>query len=472
MKKSIISITLALLMILSTCIVGFAATAVPEGDNNGTKDHATAVKLSDTFAGKLDASDDVDYFLLEAEEDVIASVVVNHSALSSNASIYKVTVTDTNDKTEIVVDVKGTASETVSPEFNISKGNHYVKIERGQNWFDTEYQIKLDVTRLTDVTTETENNNDASSADSISIGAVDGKSKKAVSPVVFGAISADDIDYYCFTAPKGYFYVTIKNSTKVKGNYKVKSYSIAGVDSAKSIVGEVDLLATNQSGSVELPEVGVDAGNVYFSVEGINGSVGGYTVQVTAYEDEENESEYNNTVSTADTLGLGKRIFGSTSLKDDVDYYKIVTEKETNKYELIVEPTESAKSTAVSWKVAILKADGVTSVDEFTVTNTTGSTFKLYGQDPGTYYVRVSAGNDYGTKSYVIKTVENKDVDTSKTGQSFFDQIRRLPWKEWWKSHTFTELMKNVNPETLLSLFKTFFVPIFNMIMNAAKSAN
>ena len=450
MNKKIIALVLAAMMVLGTFIIGFAAEVKEENADNNSPAKATAFTMSDSVSGVLSAADDVDYYKVTADNDIIANIEFSHNSIENNSVIFTVSVLGADNKTETEFSVRGSEASVKSPAFNMAKGDHYIKIAKGVNWFENNV-YKFSVAPVAASNPEVEDNNTSAAATTIKF------NSSNESGDYTGAINSGDTDWYKFSAVTGYFKMRFSNIAK--GSFAVKAYTISG-SNLKNEILNLSVDATQES--VQFPSVGTSADTVYISVEGLNGTLGQYAVYVKVFPDTESEAEYNNTKETANNYTFDKEVYASLSSKADVDMYRITTTDETKNYKVVVHPSPTSQKGSVSWNVALLKNDGST-VGEYMASNAVSATIDFSTLDSGTYYLKVSAGSNFGTTDYILSSEKvEKSVATPTDATSFseFWAGIRAQFRQWWRNNNFNDLMKNVDITTYYYLIKGFIAPL------------
>ena len=450
MNKKIIALVLAAMMVLGTFIIGFAAEVKEENVDNNSPSKAVAFKMEDSVSGVLSAADDVDYYKVTADKDIIANIEFSHTSIENNSVIFTVSVLGADNKTETEFTVRGSEGSVKSPAFNMTKGDHYIKVAKGINWFENN-AYKFSVSAVVAAHPETEDNNTYAAATSISF------DSSNESGDYIGAINSGDTDWFKFTAITGYFKMRFTNTAKAA--FAVKAYTITGTNSRNEIL---NLSVDASQESVQFPSVGTSAETVYISVEGLNGGLGEYAIYVKLFPDTESEAEYNNTKETANTYTFDKEVYASLSSKADVDMYRITTTDETKNYKVTVSPSKTSQKTTVSWNVTLLKNDG-SIVGEYMASNGVSASIDFSELDSGTYYLKITAGSNFGTTDYILSAEKvDKKVATPTDATSFreFWAGIRAQFRQWWRNNNFNDLMKNVDITTYYNLLKGIIVPL------------
>ena len=79
--KSVLSIVMAMLVVMS-CMFADSAAEVTEKEDNGTAATAVSFEIKDTVKGALSKIDDVDYYSFKVEKAGLVTVSVAHNAIA------------------------------------------------------------------------------------------------------------------------------------------------------------------------------------------------------------------------------------------------------------------------------------------------------------------------------------------------------------------------------------------------------
>ncbi len=174
---------------------------------------------------------------------------------------------------------------------------------------------------------------------------------------------------------------------------------------------------------------GLNAGTYYLSLTPSDSSYyfTDQTYTLTAKFDTaiEWESEYNDTLATADTMTLDTPIGGSTPGTNHVDYFKLVLEEDAALDVTFSIPELFSSNTNEYWKVYLYAGDnGDEIVQSMSVAgNSLNHKMRTIGLGAGTYYVKVVSDDYYYyTGSYSLTAAAAKDkAYESEFNNSFAD---------------------------------------------------
>lgn len=414
--KVVLSTLMAVIIAFSCMAVASAAVVDEKNDTNGTMETADAFAISDTAKGKINDSDDVDWFCFETTEDGLLTVTLAHTVNASASTYFKVEICNENGKAEASFSAKGDAETSVSPAFGAKAGKHYIKVTKG-DVVDSTLAYEISVAINTGAFCELEGNDTYDKATAIEVTGFSAYKKYA------GAIpAAGDVDYYKFNVAKpGYIYFYVENDAAVKGEYTVELMTFINGNDGVAVdktIGSFTVKKTDDL--VQSPGVGVSAGDYYLKV---SGSEGGYKVFVGYSESAKRESEYNNAIADADVLANGAPIWGSLFDKTDKDYFKFVVDQNNSNYKVNLSAYKA--DVDAQWKVTVLNSDGVAVIDSVTASNKNAASIELTNINAGTYYILVESG--------AVDSIELYQIGVEYTGKdegdkSFIDTLKDLNW--------------------------------------------
>lgn len=418
MKKVKVILSTLMAVIVAFGCMSFASAAVvdEQNDTNGSMETADVFTVEDTAKGKINSSEDVDWYCFETTEDGLVTVTLAHTANASGSTYFKVEICNADGKAEASFSSTGDAETASSPAFGAVAGEHYVKVTKG-DVVDSTLAYEISVAINTDALCELESNDTYDKATEITVTGF-GSYEKYVGTIP----SAGDTDYYKFEITKpGYVYFYIENDASVKGEYNVELQTwVNGNDgvAVSKTIGAFDV--KKEDTVVQSPGVGVSAGDYYLAV---SGTEGGYKVYVGFAESEKRESEYNDTISDADLIANGGSFWGSLFDKNDKDYFKFVVDEDNSNYKV----TLSAYKTDVDaqWAITVLDVNGGVIVDTVTASNTNAASIDVIDLDKGTYYIKVESGAIDSSELYKIGVEYTGEDESDK---SFVDILRDINW--------------------------------------------
>ncbi len=418
--KSILAVVMALVMCMSFASVAFAADVTETDAANGVASGADAFAVGDTVTGKINSSEDADYFVFTVAEAGLVTVTVEHAAKAEATGTYfTVAVLDEAEKAVVSFTVAANTASVSSPAFGAAAGKYFVKVTKG-SVCDTTVEYKVTAAVDTDALCEYESNDTRDKATEIELSSTFALKKYS------GTIpAAADVDYYKFDVEKpGYIYVFVENDAAFKGDFalEIETYS----EGANGLVewkkfGKFEVSKTDAT--VKSPCIGVTGGSEYYI--SVTGTEGGYTLYIVYVEDEMVESEYNDTIANANVLPDNDYLYCSIFDKNDVDYYTFDVAAKT-KYTVKVKADPQTVTTDGQWKVTVINGKNEVVSGPFTVTKDKGVAIELTGLEAGKYFVKVEGGDVLNTNIYTVE-YENNGPDTSN--MSFKELLANIKWK-------------------------------------------
>ena len=197
--------------------------------------------------------------------------------------------------------------EIKSCNIGLPSGTYYIQIKRGSYLSEIEYSINVNYAASTNW--ETEFNGTALTSNLIK-----------VNTDFYGSIrSNDDYDWYKFTLPeKGYISVTFKHEMIDDQ----ASWNIELMQSDYKTIYE--LYSWEYKKEAKSCNIGLPSGTYYIRI--IKGSYLSeieYSINVNYVASANWETEFNETILTADNFALDKPVYGTLRTEKDVDYYSI-----------------------------------------------------------------------------------------------------------------------------------------------------
>lgn len=451
MKKSLrlLSLVLALILAFGAVTVAFAAGKPVDEDESEDKNNnsltAATVFADDSYAtARLSAADDVDYFCVDSTKKGLANFKLAFSGAGTEATYFKATVYNAADENAIIgtFTVRGNVTTGESDKFLISApGKFYLKVERGNNYMNYEYNVSLVVD--TNVKSESEDNNTPADPDLL-----DALKDNVYSPYCYGQTADNkDVDWFKFNVPfDGYFIYTFEALDA--GKFTVEAYAQDKDSYDTQLISSIS--AEKADGAVSSAAISVATSSFFIRVTGTE--AGTYRFNIYAKKDANSEKEYNNEAKSATALGLGKKLYGSISFENvlsgtekisDVDFYQVTTTKENKSYKVTLTAGGKTNAEGASWKISVYSGETVKLGPE-TATTAKAAELDLNSLDAGTYFIKVESTGQSGKGNYIIETVKYTpdNNDNNNQGGSVWDKIKAMDWSAFWGQ--FGELINNL----------------------------
>ncbi len=451
--KSFLAVVMALIMSMSFVSVAFAADVTEADATNGVASGADAFAVGDKVTGKINSSEDVDYFTFTTAKDGLITVTVEHEAKAEAIGTYfTAEISDENGKALASFAVAANEAAVSSPAFGAVAGKYFVKMTKG-SVCDSTVEYKIAVAVNEEAFSEYEANDTREKATEIELSSKTSL-KKYIGTIPAGAT---DVDYYKFNIEKpGYLYIFVENDAAFKGSYAVEleTYSEGsnGLTEWKKF-GKFEI--AKEDATVKSPSIGV-AGNSEFYLS-VTGTEGGYKLYAVYVEDSQSEAEYNDAVAFATALSEGGLVYSSVFDKNDVDYYAVEVAEKT-KYTVTVKADPKTVTTDAQWKVTVLNSKNEVVSGPVTATKAKAAEVELSGLEAGKYYVKVEAGDILNTNIYTV-ALANDGADTDN--MTFKELLGSIKWKtfldnfaSWIGQVNIKQIVKDI-VASLVALFST-----------------
>ncbi len=399
--KKLLALFMALLVFSGAAVTSFAAGA-EETEPNNSKEEATAYDIEDVATGSLSDAGDVDWYKVTVKNPGSAKVKLTQDG----TDVFEVAVYDSADKE--LVSFTASDENPESSSFTVNPGEYYIKVSAGSVISGVKYTV--DFTSFIAENSETEDNNDISSANVIEF-------KSGTSGQAVGAVSSGDTDWFRFTASSGTFNCELKKTDDGAGSIKAEFYQ--SKSGSESILGSVSV--SPEAKSAKSADIGIIAGNYYIKVTGS----GSYSLTVSTgktegyvYETESNDSA---PLATSFTINYEGVVLGALSHEKDVDWF-IVTTSAKDKNSIVWVEARGKENYAgynsdSSWTVELLDSDKK-SLETKTASTEAPAEFNLANYGAGTYYFKIYAGMKYTSSEYVFKSKK-----TDEPAPPFWQQI-------------------------------------------------
>ncbi len=240
---------------------------------------------------------------------------------------------------------------------------------------------------------------------------------------VSGQISnADEVDYYSVKLNSaGWLTVDYQGLSVGRSYIEIYNYELTKNYCGTDVFGSSDISPENHTDCLEL-----EPGTYAIKIGSHNDNVGGYRVRASFKQANNNESNNNDTFSTAQLLNLNQTITGFLSRDDEVDFYKINVES-TKTVRIIL--TKYTHCHLQIWNKDYInieenRCQGFLGVPLCDCSEETPTTY-VYEEtlEQGTYYIKIYKGRNgrYSIKyeekilAKNISVSDNKIVTAGKT---------------------------------------------------------
>ncbi|TDB55439.1 pre-peptidase C-terminal domain-containing protein [Bacillus sp. CBEL-1] len=342
--------------------------------------NASEVKLNQVQKGKLKdySSQDFYKFTLPSDGNITLAMKRVHNASWSAAIL--------NSKGELLDDFDtdynefATGNETT--EVGLAKGTYYIKIEDYYGSIDVPYEFKVNFASSTNY--EKEFNNNLSLANLINL-----------NQTYRGVLQTrSDLDFYKVNVP---------NDGNVTLSMKRKhgtSWNATIFDSQGKVFNEFTTDASEFVEGDEKVEVGLPKGTYYIKIQdSYNGKNVSYEFKVGFAASANYEKEFNNNLTSANSININQTYKGMLQTSSDLDFYKLILPND-GQVSLSMKQQYDSR-----WTVTILNSEG----QVFNQFITDGSelvegyeTMKV-GLAKGTYYIKIEDYYDSSDVPYEFK---------------------------------------------------------------------
>lgn len=166
--------------------VNYKKTSDWETESNDTINMADSISLSKTTYGAISSNSDTDFFKFGIKDNGYIGIDFGHKNLGYTDKAYKISLYDAKGNELYEFASKGVEKLKSLKQYGLGKGTYYLSVKGLYNWSNADYNLKVNYKKASNW--ETENNNDMSVADKISL-----------DKTYNGTTVESDNDYYKFT---------------------------------------------------------------------------------------------------------------------------------------------------------------------------------------------------------------------------------------------------------------------------------
>ena len=360
----------------------FAETEGETGDND-TIDKADAIPTNMNICGNLHDEDDVDYYAIELTEPGAIGIDFINENVSAYAYYWNISLLYEDGSKITSWDYYGTNKKYSYTPIGLKAGTYYIKICKSDSHSEKSYTFKANFTASSDTLTYESENNDAT----------DNASLIPVNTKICGNLhNEDDVDYYAveLTEPGAIGIDFINENVNAYAYY----WNISLLYGDGSEIVSWDYYGTNKE-KLYTP-IGLEVGTYYIKISKSNSySENSYNFKAifTPSSDKVTyETEKNDSIDLADTLGLNASVVGNTHNADDADYYTFTLDKKSN-----VSLTFDHENNGFSrkyWTVSILNKNGESLQEMLVSGNVASTSTETLKLEPNTYYIKIEKGTE------------------------------------------------------------------------------
>ncbi len=377
--KKLLAFLLSVIVIFSCfTLCASANTVAREIEDNSIAAKATV--LTDKITGNLSDKEDVDYYLFNSTKNYfVVNFNLNQGFFGSDVGDgWDVYIYDKDNK--LIASASDIENSYTSPRLAFS-GPIYIRVEKAGYFCPINIDYDITVTQTTNKNWEAEYNDTMSTANTIS-----------PAKVYTGSLYCyDDVDYYKTTITGDYFVLNFDLNKNFFGSDVGDGWDIGIYDKDNKLIAS----ASDIENSYTSPHLAF-SGVIYIKINraGYFGPTNiEYDVKFTQTTNSAWESEYNNTITTANKISPAKTFIGSLYCYDDVDYYKATITGDYFVVNFNLNKNFFGYDVGDGWDVYIYDKDNklITSAND--VTNTYTSPRLAFS---GVIYIKIGRGGYFG----------------------------------------------------------------------------
>ena len=380
--------------------INYTQSSVWETEFNDSISKADPISVNTYYNGMIRNSSDEDYYKFTLPSAGYVTVGFKHAYIDSTLDYWRVQIIDIEQNLYSQLDHAGNIeTEETSIRYGLPAGTYYVKIT--DYYFSNEdYQFVINYTQSS--VWETELNNSITTADPINL-----------KTYYYGNLrNSGDDDYYKFELPRdGYVTVSFSHGYVESSN---DYWYVQILDSSQKTYLEKKYPG-NVKKETESFKCGLSAGTYYLKVSDYYSSNQEYKFKINDVVAPDWETEFNDSITTADPVKVGGSLNGNLWKNSDKDYYCFKVTK-TGVLNLYFR-NEYVDSTNNIWKLTVMDEQQ----NSYFTQLYKGNVRKAVVSDdikltPGTYYLRVEPYNWSG-KDYDVYLAWNRPKLGLKTAK-------------------------------------------------------
>ena len=352
---------------------------------NDTAENAVKINVNSSYQDNCVSKSDANWYQFTTSGKGYASLSFGRKYDKDSSRRWYVTLYDgTQKKLMSRTFYCGTEMTETTCNIGVSAGTYYVKVEpEYYHWSDVPYSLKVNYTSSS--VWETEFNDTVDTANSVATGTTYYGSSRENTDVDYYKINIAQSGYTSLSFGKEYdkdssrrWYVTLYDGTQKK---LMSRTFYCGTETTETTC-----------------KVGVPSGIYYVKVEPeyYHWSDVPYSLKVNYTTSSVWETEFNDTVDTANSVTAGTTYYGSSRERDDVDYYKVNIAQ--GGYVSLSFGHEYESDTSRKWNVILYdETQKELTKKTFSCGETDADTTDKIWLSAGTYYIKVQPDYYYGT---------------------------------------------------------------------------
>lgn len=364
-----------------------------EVNTNLTKDGQVVRK----FKNNLSEENEIISEPITIEQDGPYWIEFRHANLTEDQESWRITVTGKNDECYLEFTSNKNHENTISCITGLPAGDYYINVERNYWLCDSVYELYL-------MTYETPNYEHEFNDEILNALYMNDLKDNQTRTYLGNLAHSDDIDYFSFE---------IEHPSVVSLKFEHENYTEDrdgwGIYIKNSNSEVMNNMTSNwKQTNVLMDNIGLASGTYYIEVSR-NGSFhnGVYALSIVKHITDSWEEEFNDTVSSANSIVAGLSKNGGIYSSDDVDYYKFVCET-TKNYEIKFRH-ENLTVDQDGWVINVLDKNSESLWEEYMISrlNDTEIVKDVSLKKGEIYYIQISGYNACLGADYKISVTED-----------------------------------------------------------------
>ena len=399
--------------------VNYSASNVWESEFNDEVSIADPITVNQTYYGGIMEYSDVDYYRFRTNSAGVISLSFGKGYDSDPDHGWNVTLYNSSTKELMSREYSCNNTETETTcKIGVPAGTYYIKVKRKNYTDQSDAAYSLKVNYSASSVWESEFNDEAGTADPIT-----------VNQTYYGGIMEySDVDYYRFrTNSAGVISLSFGKGYDSDSDH---GWNVTLYDSSQKELMSREYSCNNAETETTC-KIGIPSGTYYIKVRRKNytdQSDAVYSLKVNYSANSTWESEFNNEIGKADPIAVGTWYSGIIMEEDDIDYYRFTVPQTS--YVNISAKGEYDSDTDHRWRFFIYNASMVEQQQNiYYCGKTKTENYEAVRLPAGTYYLKVNCYNgNRSDKAYSFKinttfTKTNTKLSTANTGSGI-----KLSW--------------------------------------------
>ena len=385
---------------------------------NDELETATTVQVNQTVSGTTLSTSDDDFYRFTTPSDGIVQLSLSNAQNSRGG--WNVRLRNLDDDAIASFGWESSATSHSGTRVGLPKGTYVVEVSPYSNTSGQRYSLTVGFSAASNW--ETEFNDGLETADPLAVN----------SAVKGSTIDSGDDDFYRFTTPSdGIVQLSLSNAQNSRGGWNVRLRDQSD-ETIASFGWEAS--ATSHSGT----RIGLPKGTYTVEVSPYSNTSGQEYTLTAGFTAASNwETEFNDNLSTADTITLGKTINGSSIDSSDDDFYRLVLSKSSTVYLRLT----NAQYSRGGWRVYLRDINNNAIVNYDCGADQTSHSSSAIRLDAGTYTFEVSPYSNTSGHEYTLTVSDSPQTQTMYrlynpyTGEHFYtanagerDTLKSIGW--------------------------------------------